>query len=272
MTRAGGGRFLAVAASLALHAGALAVAWQLPPAQPRQPMPVLVTLLAPPAPTARLATDSAADASALTRHAPPLRGSGAADAGSSAASERDDPVADVPPERAIASAGSGPEPAARESLANASSSLASSTPQRDYGHPSTVETSTDASSNIPVAVLTDAATAGPSTEMAIAAAPATYTSGQVLASLAEAFAAHFHYPPLARRKGWEGAVTLALRVEIDGRLTGIHVVGSSGYRVLDNAAVASLLRARALPLPGGALGGSLDMVLPVHYRLLDARV
>lgn len=104
------------------------------------------------------------------------------------------------------------------------------------------------------------------------AAPVPYTSGQVLASLAEAFAAHFHYPPLARRKGWEGAVTLALRVEIDGRLTGIHVIGSSGYRVLDNAAVASLLRARALPLPGGTLGASLDMVLPVHYRLLDARV
>ncbi len=99
------------------------------------------------------------------------------------------------------------------------------------------------------------------------------TSNQVMASLEEAFTTHFYYPMLARRKGWEGDVMLALRVEIDGRLTDIHVVSSSGHPVLDNAAVDSLVRAHSLPLPGGALGGnSLDMVLPVSYRLLDTRV
>jgi protein TonB len=93
-----------------------------------------------------------------------------------------------------------------------------------------------------------------------------------MASVEQAFSAHFYYPALARRKGWEGEVMLALRVESDGRLTGIHVVGSSGYRVLDHAAMDSMLRARAVPLPGGALVDGLDMVLPVQYRLFDARV
>ncbi len=53
-------------------------------------------------------------------------------------------------------------------------------------------------------------------------------------------ARHFNYPLLARRRGWEGEVLLAFRLEADGRITGAHVARSSGYGVLDRAALTAL--------------------------------
>jgi protein TonB len=233
----GGVPGFAIAASLALHAGVFALAWQPPsPFRPAQPAPIQVTLLAPapvaaPAKTAALTAPlpeqgnsaSGSESTAMNPAmdaAPPTKGQ-----------SRVPDVATETLEKSLADASSGPE-----SFETAS---AESTP---HAAPDSMSTS------------------------------AHYTSGQVMDSLKEAFTVHFYYPMLARRKGWEGEVTLALRVETDGRLTGIHIVGSSGHRVLDNAAIDSLSRARALQLPGGALDGSVDMLLPVHYRLLDVRV
>lgn len=237
MRHGGGNRWLAVAASLALHAGALALVWQSPtPSPPLQPGPLQVTLIAP-----TMTTRAAHSPS------PSARGNQHAVAPSTAVrSERPDPRPESP---------ASPLPAAPA--------------------PATLGTPTDTSPapDAPAPAKPDraAGTAALSgqTEPARAAA---YTGSQIMATLEEAFSIHFYYPMLARRKGWEGDVTLALRVEIDGRLTGIHVVNSSGHRVLDNAAIDSLSRAHALPLPGGALDGGLDMLLPVRYRLLDTRV
>lgn len=226
MTTAGrGNRLLAVAASLALHAGVFALAWPRPEAAP-SPVPAVslqVTLLAPPAP-------------ALATPRPPTAGA--------AKTRQSRPGTEVAP----------PAPPTPDTRSESTDRAAA-------------ETAADAVLATSPAVTTAAATAG---EPAAATGPDS--DGEVLAALKRAFTAHFHYPPLARRQGWEGEVTLALRVETDGRLTGIHVVGSSGHRVLDNAAVTTLERARALPLPGGTLDNGLDMLLPVQYRLLDARV
>ena len=49
------------------------------------------------------------------------------------------------------------------------------------------------------------------------------------------------YPPLARSRGWEGTVLLGLRVESNGQLEKIHIEHSSGYAVLDNSALNSLM-------------------------------
>lgn len=237
MTDGGGSRHLAVAASLALHAGAFALAWQVPP-PPQQPLlqtaPMQVTLLAPMSPRA---TDAAASVAHPSARPAPLPETG-------------DSVSD-------------PAPALTDAAAGETRSLPD-----PIGESSARETRAD--DHPPAAAATAPASAAAAMDTGAATAP--YSGEQVLASLERAFSAHFHYPMLARRQGWEGDVTLALRVEIDGRLTGIHVIGSSGHRVLDDAAVDCLVRARAVTLPGGALGGSLDMVLPVQYRLLDARV
>ncbi|MGE0371196.1 MAG: energy transducer TonB [Gammaproteobacteria bacterium] len=236
MTGRGGMRGFAIAASLALHAGVFALAWQ-PPSPLRTAPPALlqVTLLAP------------APVAAAAEAAPSVPLVEAGDIATGSVSAATNPARDA-----------GPPP---DGLPEAPA-VATETPEGRMADASTAHESSG------TAASESDANAAPEA----LPSPARYTSGQVMASLKEAFSAHFYYPMLARRKGWEGEVTLALRVETDGRLTGIHVVGSSGHRVLDNAAVDSLSRARALRFPGGALGGSVDMLLPVHYRLLDVRV
>lgn len=45
------------------------------------------------------------------------------------------------------------------------------------------------------------------------------------------------YPFVARRKGWEGAVVLLVKLEADGRVEEVGVLESSGYDLLDQEAV-----------------------------------
>jgi len=79
------------------------------------------------------------------------------------------------------------------------------------------------------------------------------------------------YPRIAIRNAWEGRVSLGVRVMSDGQLTDIHVVNSSGYRILDNAALDSITRVANLPEARIWLDGrSIDVVLPVIYKLTDS--
>lgn len=95
-------------------------------------------------------------------------------------------------------------------------------------------------------------------------------AGRLADRLREAVETHFHYPALARRRGMEGEVVIGLRVEVDGRLTAIRVVSSSGHRLLDHAAVESLTRAARLADARGVPDGGVELTLPVRYRLVDA--
>ncbi len=91
---------------------------------------------------------------------------------------------------------------------------------------------------------------------------------RVQAALRKALLTRFDYPLLARRRGWEGEVRLGLRVEADGELGSIRVVETSGYRVLDRAAVRDLEEVDTLPTLKRWLDGmQMDVVLPVEYRL-----
>lgn len=93
-------------------------------------------------------------------------------------------------------------------------------------------------------------------------------SAQLHAQLRTRFAEHFVYPPLARHHGWEGEVVLLFRVEADGTLSDIQVAQSSGYTLLDNAAVASLRAIERLEFaPGTALRQTLELRMPVVYHL-----
>lgn len=86
----------------------------------------------------------------------------------------------------------------------------------------------------------------------------------------EALAAHFSYPPLARQHGWQGEVRLGMRIEPTGEIRRIHVLASSGYGILDRAALRSLKAVGKVPRAVELLrGGGFDLVLPVRYRLLD---
>jgi protein TonB len=77
------------------------------------------------------------------------------------------------------------------------------------------------------------------------------------------------YPAIARRKGWQGIVTLELHIEADGLISSLHINETSGYPALDRAAVKALQLA-SIPGAGQWLHGrSIDMLIPVEYRLLD---
>jgi len=79
------------------------------------------------------------------------------------------------------------------------------------------------------------------------------------------------YPRLAIRNAWEGRVNLGVRVLSDGQLTDVHVINSSGYRILDTAAMKSVNKVAHLPEARFWLGGKhIDVVLPIVYKLTDS--
>ncbi len=60
------------------------------------------------------------------------------------------------------------------------------------------------------------------------------------------------YPRLAERRGWTGTVVLLIDVAADGSVTDVKIESSSGYGVLDEAAVTAVRGWRFRP---GTLGG-----------------
>ena len=89
-------------------------------------------------------------------------------------------------------------------------------------------------------------------------------------SLLELVATNLKYPPVARRKGWQGTVVLKLHIESNGRISRLQVSETSGYPVLDRAAVDSLQLASVVQADQWLNGKSVDIVLPVEYRLVDS--
>ncbi len=101
--------------------------------------------------------------------------------------------------------------------------------------------------------------------------PASATGHRLVHQILRASAPYFHYPLLAREQGWEGRVTIRLRVGLHGRLSRMRLAGSSGYAVLDAAALHSLRRVTHLPdgtMP--ANGGGFDVLVPIVYRLTES--
>lgn len=98
----------------------------------------------------------------------------------------------------------------------------------------------------------------------------TPTADQVRARLVADLDKFFRYPAIARNHAWEGQVVLAVTVETDGRLSGIHIIRSSGNAVLDRHAVESLGRVQNLQIASGwKLPAALPLEIPVKYILTN---
>lgn len=89
--------------------------------------------------------------------------------------------------------------------------------------------------------------------------------------LQHALIAHFDYPLIARRRGWEGVVHIGVHVEANGRLSRVRLVATSGHASLDRAALQSLGRIERLKNSAGWLNGQqIDLIFPVRYQLIDS--
>jgi len=84
--------------------------------------------------------------------------------------------------------------------------------------------------------------------------------------LQKQLAHYFRYPLLARRHGWEGEVVLAFRIETDGTIMNAHIAHSSGYGVLDRAALHALGKVKRI---NQTLRHEQAMQIPVIYRLKE---
>jgi protein TonB len=87
-------------------------------------------------------------------------------------------------------------------------------------------------------------------------------------SLSEMFARYKEYPRIAELRGWEGSVTMRLRVAPSGRLIEAQVYKSSGFAVLDQQAVAMVSKAGVLPVPPEGLDpAEVPVLVPINFRL-----
>ncbi len=91
-----------------------------------------------------------------------------------------------------------------------------------------------------------------------------YTS--VLSGLRDELLKRKVYPYGARKKGFEGVVVVFVRLDTEGRPLEIKMARSSGYRVLDTAAV-SLVK-KALPYRHNT-GHDISFEIPIKYSLVE---
>ena len=86
--------------------------------------------------------------------------------------------------------------------------------------------------------------------------------------LAQAIGKRKDYPRLARIRNWQGTTELTLQIGADGKLQDVHVGHSSGFQVLDAAAIQMVHNAAPLPdVPEALRGRQLTMTVPVVFKL-----
>lgn len=78
------------------------------------------------------------------------------------------------------------------------------------------------------------------------------------------------YPEVARRRGWQGTVVLQLMLDEQGLPHSLQVHQSSGFEVLDRAALSSVREWRFRPAQVNGIAVALNNVrVPIQFRLID---
>ena len=99
-------------------------------------------------------------------------------------------------------------------------------------------------------------------------APSAEALSDYTRSLSKALDGYKEYPRIAELRGWEGSVTMRLRVGRSGRLIEAQVYKSSGFAVLDQQAVAMVSKAGVLPVPPEGLDAAeVPVLVPINFRL-----
>lgn len=75
------------------------------------------------------------------------------------------------------------------------------------------------------------------------------------------------YPAVARRRGMQGLVLLVVEVDVQGYVKSIEVLNSSGFRVLDVAAISSVKKWRFVPGKKDGVNTVSRVEIPVRFSL-----
>jgi periplasmic protein TonB len=77
-----------------------------------------------------------------------------------------------------------------------------------------------------------------------------------------------NYPFAARRRNEQGVVLLAFSIDRDGHVVSRHIVKGSGYRDLDDEALALVERAQPMPaFPPSMTEAKLALTVPIRFSL-----
>jgi len=75
------------------------------------------------------------------------------------------------------------------------------------------------------------------------------------------------YPRIARRRGYEGTVILEVLVDRKGRVKNMRLLKSSGYKILDRAALDSVKKWLFEPAQRGGKETEAWVKIPIRYQL-----
>ncbi len=79
------------------------------------------------------------------------------------------------------------------------------------------------------------------------------------------------YPERARREGWEGTVLVRVLVDQKGRSKSMELSRSSGFEILDQAAIEAVKKWRFQPARSGESAVESWVRIPVVFRLADLK-
>jgi TonB family protein len=79
------------------------------------------------------------------------------------------------------------------------------------------------------------------------------------------------YPIDARRNGWQGTVVLQLLVNVDGHVSDVKILQSSGYKLLDDSAVKKVKTYVVSPYRVNGVATELQVNLPIAFQLRARR-
>jgi len=96
------------------------------------------------------------------------------------------------------------------------------------------------------------------------------SKARVISILYKELNKYFIYPGLAQKRNWQGKVLLSLRVTSNGKINNVQLNSSSGYNILDQAAINSLIKVGYLPKISSWLHYDIDLKLPVVYQLTES--
>ena len=80
---------------------------------------------------------------------------------------------------------------------------------------------------------------------------------------------HPEYPIIARKRGWQGRLLLAVHVDKNGNVLNIHVKETSGFEVLDKVSIKTVSDWKFLPARFGDSYVEDNLNIPVSFKLID---